>query len=218
MKKSLRVALLVIVSAACGAIGYKILRAEVESSRIPGEVYSVPEFTDVTYHVIYDSPLDIREFHSDRNHDGVEDSWGVSIMEGTSTKLHYVLSDENYDNVPDRVKAKIGTGTTTIFLADEDYDTIFETTTVMLSDSSDPEKRHIYRDLDRDGRLDTMLKVTGQLGAYESGGSYIRIGDTWTRAARGHEKSRYKAIIATDAGEANVVFEDGEWRISDNSL
>ncbi len=195
------------VSAIAGATLYALFlvpKAD-DVKLLPPKVAALLETTQ-TLATLRDSLNSIMETTMDQDDDGAVDTWVVSIRSSELITGGYVAKDTDGDRQPDEGSVSIGMPANVLMLGGRKDDES-EKTSVALPSTFEPGKSFLYRDLDRDGRLDEMTQ-------YQDGKAvdfFVLLGDCWVAADRIRGKS-YEASATIEGNIRTVIFENGKWR------
>lgn len=197
------------ISAATGAWVYSAF------ATTPVQPTTFEEFppTSKTVRVAKESPNSVLEGTFDQNQDGNEDEWMVSIRRFSEYEAQYILSDENFDGIPDQMIVMEGNSPTSLSDIDQDYDGSWDLRVLLSRSRVDESVAFKYQDLDIDGRLDEMYEYKNE--TFQR--LHIRIDNSWIHADREKRGDIYRAYRWVDGEKIHMVFQNGEWVESSQS-
>ena len=174
------------------------------------------------------SPNQIHEIVTDTDDDGKPDIWEVEIRLGQYYQAVYHLQDGDGDGNADAV-AFMGGALLNTFCrqVDQDGDGIYDVRLVVLGDRTCPDQAYSYGDHNMDGKLDSM-RVHGPRPNVVLKAAYVLIDNRWVPCVKAPQTNGMTPepadpfnpscsvwVEMRDGEVAHVVFEDGEWRITE---
>jgi len=165
--------------------------------------------TASTVQTLANSPNKTIESTFDRNRDGKNDVWVLTMRENQVFTGNYSVEDLDYDGTPDRGSISIGGHENNMVLDSIDKHGRPTRLIVSVGSTIEASKSYVYRDLDRDGIFDEVSRYQD----YVQKAFLILWDQRWTSAAS-DPKDVFKAKIMLDGSNRDVIFADREWRLA----